>query len=135
MATLKLYYIEDSDMFFKDGYNPWQNYKLRVAESLKPDDLKDKTSRSASKNNRNQPSVCRFSQARLGWPLSSSRDNIATRFPIRLHQTPQVCETCGVSPQQACGVFTAGAILSPAAASKAHRHPASQACAPTGAAH
>jgi len=43
MATLKLYYIEDSDMFFKDGYNPWQNYKLRVAESLKPDDLKDKT--------------------------------------------------------------------------------------------
>lgn len=43
MATPRVYYIENSDKFFKNGYNPWQNYQLKVAESLKPDDLNNKT--------------------------------------------------------------------------------------------
>jgi len=43
MATPRLYYIMGSDKFFKKGYNPWQNYQLKVAESLTPDDLNNKT--------------------------------------------------------------------------------------------
>jgi hypothetical protein len=42
MATPRLYYIMGSDNFFKKGYNPWQNYQLKVAESLTPDDLSKK---------------------------------------------------------------------------------------------
>lgn len=43
METPRLYYIMSSDKFFKKGYNPWQNYQLKVAESLTPDDLNNKT--------------------------------------------------------------------------------------------
>lgn len=43
MATPKVYYIMGSDTFLKNEYSPRQEYRLKLATSLKPDSLLNKT--------------------------------------------------------------------------------------------
>ncbi len=40
--ALKLFYIEDSHTFFSGEYSPRKEYQLKLATSLKPDDLRNK---------------------------------------------------------------------------------------------